>query len=72
MPNFAHLKDVDNMDSFIISVVVVDQVKESEQIKRGCYVTIVITYKNPLMVNKQPVTLYFYLGEREACNTIFS
>ena len=41
------------MDSFKISVV--DGVKESEQGKLGVYVTSLITYKSPILVNRKLV-----------------
>ena len=34
-------------------------------------VTAVINYKNPFVVNGQPVIVSFAIGEGEACNTIF-
>ena len=38
----------------------------------GVYVTAVDTKKTPCVVNIQPVTLAFSLGEGVACNTILS
>ena len=66
----AYLKDVEDVYPFDISGVEI--VKESEQIKGRVYVTAVITYKTPSMVNRKPVTVSLALGEGVACHTIFS
>ena len=67
---FAYLKDLEDVDPINISRV--DGGKESEQGKGGVDVTTVITYKNPFVVNRKPVTASLALGEEVACNTIFS
>ena len=70
LPNVSYLKNLDNVDSFNISVV--DRVKESKQERRGRYFTAVITYKKPFVINGQPVTVSLALGEGLAYNIIFS
>ena len=56
----AHLKDMEDMDPFIISGV--DGGKESEQGKGGLDLTTVFTYKNTFVVNGKPVIVYLVLG----------
>ena len=56
----AYLKDVEDVYPFDISGVEI--VKESKQIKGRVYVTAVITYKTPSMVNRKPVTVSIALG----------
>ena len=67
---FAYLKDLEDVDPFNISGVYGG--KESVQGKGGVYVTTVITYKNPLVVNRKLVTVSLALGEGVAFNIIFS
>ena len=55
MLKFAYLKDMDNVDPFIISGV--DGVKESEKRKRLVDATAEITYKTNFVVNLQPETV---------------
>ena len=57
---FAYLKDLEDVDPLNISVV--DGGKEGEQGNGGVYVTTVITYKTPFVVNGKPVTVSLALG----------
>ena len=57
---FAYLKDLDDVDPF--NVCGVDEGKEVEQVKLGEYVTEMITYKTPFVVNGQPVTVFLPLS----------
>ena len=57
----AHLKDLQYVDTFNISGV--DGGKDTEQGKVGVYVTTVIAYKTPFVVNGKPVTVSLDLGE---------
>ena len=66
---FAYLKYLYDVDPFNISVV--EKGKESEQVKGRVYVTAVITYKIPFMVNIQPGTVSLDLLGWLVCNTIF-
>ena len=50
----------------------VDAGKESEQVKGGVDITVVITYKNPFVVNGKLVTVSIALGQEMAYNTIFA
>ena len=67
---FVYLKDLEDVDSFNISVV--DRGKESEQGKGGLDITTVTIYKTPFVVNVKQATVSLALGERVECNTIFS
>ena len=67
---FEYLKDLKNVNQLNISGVVGS--KGSKQGRVGVYVTAVITYKTPSMVNRKPVTVSLALGEGVACNTICS
>ena len=57
---FVYLKDLDDMDPFNISII--EGEKYSKEGKGGVYVTKVITYKSPLVLNRKPVTASFTLG----------
>ena len=67
---FAYFRDLDDVNLFNISVV--NGGKEGEEVKVAVDATVVIIYKNPFMVNGQPVIVSLALGEGVACNTIFS
>ena len=67
---FTYLKDLGDLDPFNISGV--DRGKERKQGKLVLDINTIISYKNPFMINRQPVVVSFSLGEGVACNTIFS
>ena len=57
---FVYLKDLDDVSSFNISGV--EGGKESEQVKLGINVIVIIIYKHPFVVNGQPVTVSLAQG----------
>lgn len=67
--NVAFLKGLYGVDPFNTSGV--DRLKYHEQGKVGVDVTSVITYKNPLMVNSQPMMVYLALRELVAFTSSF-
>ena len=70
MLKFSHLKDLEDVDPFNISGV--GGGKESEKVKGGVDFTTSITYKNPFVVNRKPVTVSLAPVEGVERNTIFS
>ena len=54
-----------------LNISIFDLGKVIEQGKQGLYVTEIITYKNPFVVNGKPEIVSLALVEGVVCNTIF-
>ena len=66
----AYLKDLDDVDPFVVSRLY--RGEKIEQGKLGVDNAAVVIYKTSFVINGQPWTVSFALGERVSCNTIFS
>ena len=66
----SYLKDLDYV--YPSNITGVDGGKESEQVKGGVDVTSAITYKNPFVINGQPLKFSLALVQGVTYNTIFS